>query len=113
LRLNSDAVDLSASVFRADYRDFISQEVVGGRFTQRSRAVPVRQSRPREREGRRSPVRGRARNGLTGQLAISYSQGDQIAADGTRKPLATIDPLKLVMGVGWREPGQGASAVRS
>ncbi|MDR6146704.1 hemoglobin/transferrin/lactoferrin receptor protein [Sphingomonas sp. SORGH_AS870] len=108
LRLNSDAVDLSASVFRADYRDFISQEVVGGRFTPSDPALYQFINLDRASvKGAEARFEGRARNGLTGQLAISYSQGNQIAADGTRKPLATIDPLKLVMGVGWREPGQG------
>ncbi|WP_307000377.1 hypothetical protein [Sphingomonas sp. SORGH_AS_0879] len=36
-------------------------------------------------------------NGLTGQLAISYAEGDQIAPDGARSSLSTVDPLKLVI----------------
>jgi len=108
LRLNSDAVDLSASVFRADYRDFISQEVVGGRFTPADPALYQFVNLDRAKvKGAEARFEGRADNGLTGQLAISYSEGDQIASDGTRTPLATIDPLKLVMGIGWREPTRG------
>lgn len=108
LRLNSDAVDLSVSVFRADYRDFISQEVVGGRFTPADPALYQFVNLDRAKvKGAEARFEARADNGLTGQLAISYSEGDQIASSGTRTPLATIDPLKLVMGVGWREPERG------
>lgn len=107
LRLNSEAVDLSASVFRADYHDFISQEVVRGAFTPTNPAVyqfiNLDRAKVKGAEGR---LDARAGNGLTGQLAISYAEGDQIAPDGTARPLSTVDPLKLVMGVGWRAPGR-------
>ena len=108
LRLNSDAVDLSTSVFRADYRDFISQEVVSGAFTPTNPAVYQFINLDRAKvKGAEARLDARAGNGLTGQLAVSYAKGDQIAPDGTTTPLSTVDPLKLVMGVGWREPGAG------
>lgn len=108
LRLNSDGVDVSASVFRADYRDFISQEVVSGGFTPANPAVFQFINLDRAKvKGAEARLDARAGNGLTGQLAISYAEGDQIAPNGTTRPLSTVDPLKLVMGVGWREPGQG------
>ncbi|MFV0921377.1 TonB-dependent hemoglobin/transferrin/lactoferrin family receptor [Sphingomonas parapaucimobilis] len=108
LRLNSEAIDLSASVFRADYRDFISQEVVGGNFTPANPALYQFVNLDRAKvKGAEARFEGRARNGLTGQLALSYAEGEQIAANDTRRPLATVDPLKLVMGIGWREPDQG------
>jgi hemoglobin/transferrin/lactoferrin receptor protein len=108
LRLNSEAIDLSASVFRADYRDFISQEVVGGNFTPANPALYQFVNLDRAKvKGAEARFEGRARNGLTGQLALSYAEGEQIAANDTRRPLATVDPLKLVMGIGWREPDEG------
>ncbi|KQO49832.1 TonB-dependent hemoglobin/transferrin/lactoferrin family receptor [Sphingomonas sp. Leaf257] len=108
LRLNSEAVDLSASVFRADYRDFISQEVVGGTFTPADPALYQFVNLDRAKvKGAEARFEGRARNGLTGQLALSYAEGEQIAANDARRPLATVDPLKLVMGIGWREPDHG------
>ena len=108
LRLNSEAVDLSASVFRADYRDFISQEVVGGTFTPANPALYQFVNLDRAKvKGAEARFEGRARNGLTGQLALSYAEGEQIAANDARRPLATVDPLKLVMGIGWREPDHG------
>lgn len=108
LRLNSEAVDLSASVFRADYRDFISQEVVGGTFTPADPALYQFVNLDRAKvKGAEARFEGRARNGLTGQIALSYAEGEQIAANDARRPLATVDPLKLVMGIGWREPDHG------
>lgn len=108
LRLNSEAIDLSASVFRADYRDFISQEVVGGNFTPANPALYQFVNLDRAKvKGAEARFEGRARNGLTGQLALSYAEGEQIAANDSRRPLATVDPLKLVMGIGWREPDEG------
>ncbi|APX65668.1 TonB-dependent hemoglobin/transferrin/lactoferrin family receptor [Sphingomonas sp. gentR] len=108
LRLNSEVVDLSASVFRADYRDFISQEVVGGTFTPADPALYQFVNLDRAKvKGAEARLEGRARNGLTGQLALSYAEGEQIAANDARRPLATVDPLKLVMGIGWREPDHG------
>lgn len=108
LRLNSEAVDLSASVFRADYRDFISQEVVGGTFTPADPALYQFVNLDRAKvKGAEARFEGRARNGLTGQIALSYAEGEQIAANDSRRPLATVDPLKLVMGIGWREPDHG------
>ena len=108
LRLNSEVVDLSASVFRADYRDFISQEVVGGTFTPANPALYQFVNLDRAKvKGAEARFEGRARNGLTGQLALSYAEGEQIAANDARRPLATVDPLKLVMGIGWREPKYG------
>jgi len=108
LRLTSKAVDLSASVFRADYRDFISQELVGGGFTPANPALFQFINLDRAKvKGAEARFEGRAANGLTGQLAIAYAEGEQIAPDGTALPLSTIDPLKLVMGIGWREPDHG------
>lgn len=108
LRLNSEAIDLSASVFRADYRDFISQEVVGGTFTPADPALYQFVNLDRAKvKGAEARFEGRARNGLTGQIALSYAEGEQIAVNDSRRPLATVDPLKLVMGIGWREPDHG------
>ena len=58
-------------------------------------------------KGAEARFEGRARNGLTGQIALSYAEGEQIAVNDSRRPLATVDPLKLVMGIGWREPDHG------
>jgi hemoglobin/transferrin/lactoferrin receptor protein len=105
IRLVSDAVSLSATAFSARYKDFISQEVVGGGFTPANPAVFQFINLDRVKvQGAEARMDLRGTNGLTGQLAISYAKGDVIdPAAGTRLPLATVDPLKLVAGLGWRE----------
>ena len=53
--------------------------------------------------GAEARFEGRASSGLFATLALSYAKGNQIDPDGVRTPLSTIDPVKLVAGVGYRE----------
>jgi len=105
IRFVSEAVSLSATAFSARYKDFISQEVVGGGFTPANPAIFQFINLDRVKvEGAEARMDLRGTNGITGQLAISYARGDVIdPAAGTRVPLATVDPLKLVAGIGWRD----------
>ncbi|MDM7958069.1 TonB-dependent hemoglobin/transferrin/lactoferrin family receptor [Blastomonas sp.] len=105
IRFVSEAVSLSATAFSARYKDFISQEVVGGGFTPANPAIfQFINLRGVKVEGAEARMDLRAANGLTGQIAISYAKGDVTDPEaGTRVPLATVDPLKLVAGLGWRE----------
>lgn len=105
IRFVSEAVSLSATAFTARYKDFISQEVVGGGFTPGNPAIFQFINLDRVKvEGAEARLDLRGTNGITGQLAISYAKGDVIdPAAGTRAPLATVDPLKLVAGIGWRD----------
>ena len=105
IRLVSEAVSLSATAFSARYKDFISQEVVGGAFTPANPAIFQFINLDRVKvEGAEARMDLRGSNGVTGQFAISYAKGDVIdPAANTRIPLATVDPLKLVAGIGWRE----------
>lgn len=103
VRFNTKAVSLDLTAFTANYRDFISQEVVGGAGTA---ANPtqfqfINLSRVKVK-GAEARFEGRASNGLTGTLALSYAKGDTTRPTG-QTPLATIDPLKLVMGIGYRQ----------
>ncbi|OWQ96444.1 TonB-dependent receptor [Sphingopyxis witflariensis] len=104
LRFSSDAVSLDLTAFSARYKDFISQEVVGGSFTPADPAIYQFVNLDRVRvKGAEARFEGRASSGLYTTLALSYAKGDIIEPDGTRTPLSTIDPLKLVAGVGYRE----------
>jgi len=103
LRVNTKAIDASFSVFQADYEDFISQEIVRGAFTPANPAVFQFINLTRVRvKGAEARLEGRPGAGFTGSLAVSYAQGDQISPTSARTPLSTIDPLKIVGGVGWR-----------
>ncbi len=106
IRFTSEAVSLSATAFSARYKDFISQEVVGGGFTPVNPAVFQFINLDRVKvEGAEARLELRDASGLNGQVALSYAKGDVIDPQaGTRLPLATVDPLKLVAGLGWRDP---------
>ncbi|RYY28206.1 MAG: TonB-dependent hemoglobin/transferrin/lactoferrin family receptor [Sphingomonadales bacterium] len=105
LRYNGDAVSASITAFKADYDDFISQEVVAGIGTTASPLVFqfVNVNRV-EVKGAEAKIEARSPNGFTGQVALSYATGDGIGPTGVRTPLSTIEPTKLVFGGGYRDP---------
>ncbi len=103
VRFSSRDVSLDITAFHSRYRDFISQEVVGGSFTPTDPAIYqyVNLSRVRVK-GAEARFEARAASGLHATVALSYATGDVIASAKT--PLSTIDPLKLVAGLGYRDP---------
>ncbi|MGH6614394.1 TonB-dependent hemoglobin/transferrin/lactoferrin family receptor [Sphingomonas sp.] len=105
LRLKSDAVSLSVTGFTGRYRNFISQEQVSGAGTVANPIVFQFVNLDRVSiKGIEAQFEGRTRSGITGSLAIAYAQGDKTRGTVTSS-LDSIDPLKLVMGLGWRDPG--------
>lgn len=106
LRFSSDAVSLDLTAFSARYKDFISQEQVGGTGSAANPILYQFVNLDRVRvKGAEARFEGRASSGLYATLALSYAKGDVIDPSGARAPLQSIDPLKLVAGVGWRERG--------
>jgi hemoglobin/transferrin/lactoferrin receptor protein len=106
VRLLGRGMSLELTAFKADYKDFISQEVVSGSFTPADPAVYQFINLDRVKiKGVEARFEGRTHFGLTGSAALSYAKGDVIGGDGARSPLSTIDPLKLVVGAGYRDPG--------
>mgnify|MGYP006077444667 CR=1 FL=1 len=105
IRFSSKAVSLDITAFSSRYRDFISQEVVGGSFTPANPAIYQFVNLDRVRvQGAEARFEGRASNGLHATLALSYATGDVIRPSGSENPLSTIDPFKMVAGVGYRDP---------
>lgn len=104
IRFASDAVSLDVTGFSARYKDFISQEQIGGAGTIANPILYQFVNLDRVRvKGAEARFEGRASSGLYATLALSYAKGDVIDPAGARAPLSTIDPLKLVAGVGYRE----------
>lgn len=104
IRFGNKAVSLDITGFTTRYKDFISQEVVGGGFTPSNPAIYQFINLDRARvKGAEARLEGRAPSGITGTLALSYASGDVIDPTGAKSPLSTIDPLKLVIGLGYRE----------
>ncbi len=105
LRFSNDAVSLDITGFSARYKDFISQEQVDGSFTPADPAIFQFVNLDRVRvHGAEARFEGRASSGLYTTLALSYAKGDIIDPDDIRSPLESIDPFKLVAGVGYRQP---------
>lgn len=102
LRFASNHVFASVTGFSGRYRNFISQETVSA-----SGASPTLFQYVNLARAKISGVEGKldlsSESGLTGQLAVSYAKGTSFR-NGVGTPLASIDPLKLVAGVGYRDP---------
>ena len=105
IRFSSDHVFASITGFSGRFRNFISQQAVSGTGLPRDpliyQFINLSKVRIKGLEGK---VEMRADNGLNAQLAIAYARGDVTEGVGVG-PLQSIDPLKLVAGIGWRDPG--------
>ena len=105
IRYNQGGLSASATAFKSNYKDFISQEVVGGSFTPADPAlyqfVNIGKVKVEGLEGR---IDYAMRNGITGRFAVAYAKGDEVHPDGGRLRLGSIDPLNLVAGLGYRDP---------
>ena len=104
IKFSTEAVSLQIAAFTADYDDFISQQVVGGSFTPMDPAqyqfvnydaVAI--------EGVEAKANFRMGNGFYSRFAIAYADGDILSPGQAPAPLDTIDPLNLVLGIGYRE----------
>jgi hemoglobin/transferrin/lactoferrin receptor protein len=97
------SIDLTG--FTAQYHDFITQDDVSGSGTATDPTVFQFVNLGRVRlKGAEARIEGRASQSVTATLAFSYATGDEIAPDGSKRPLATIDPVRIVSGLGYRDP---------
>jgi hemoglobin/transferrin/lactoferrin receptor protein len=104
-RLNSGPVSLNVTGFISNYDDFISQEVTSGGFTPANPAIYQFINLDKVKvKGAEASFAVTGTNGLFGKMGISYAQGDVIEPNGARSSLSTVDPLKLVIGAGYRAP---------
>jgi hemoglobin/transferrin/lactoferrin receptor protein len=105
LRFNSKSVDLTLTAFSGKYRDFIAQVQVGGTGTVANPILFQYQNLASVKvKGAEAKFEARTDWGLTGNLAIAYATGDQFDQANVKTPLQTVDPLKLVIGLGYRAP---------
>ncbi|MEL7786458.1 TonB-dependent hemoglobin/transferrin/lactoferrin family receptor [Citromicrobium bathyomarinum] len=107
IRYTGETVSLSAVAFHADYKDFIDQADVGGSGTPTDPTIfQYVNIGAVEIEGIEGRAQVRFGDGFTGRFAIAYARGDEILpGGGGTAPLETIDPLNLVAGLGYRDPG--------
>lgn len=105
VRLGQGPARFTATAFTGGYKRFISQQIVGGSFTPGDPAVYqfVNLSRVRIK-GAEGSLTLASSWGLNGRFAVSYAKGIVTDADGLKSPLSSIDPLKLVAGIGYDDP---------
>ncbi|WP_304558897.1 TonB-dependent hemoglobin/transferrin/lactoferrin family receptor [Sphingomonas immobilis] len=107
IRVGSGPVRLSGTAFTGGYSNFISQEMVGGTGTVANPVIYQFVNLNRVRiKGAEGSLALSSPNGLSARVAISYAIGTVTGAGGAKSPLSTIDPLKLVMGLGYDDPGK-------
>ncbi|WP_029416811.1 TonB-dependent hemoglobin/transferrin/lactoferrin family receptor [Brevundimonas bacteroides] len=90
--------------FRSDYENFISQQVVSGAFTPQKPAVfQFVNFTDVEVKGLESRARIDWDSGWRLNLSGAWADGEQTTA-GATTALPSIDPIKLVGGLGWDDP---------
>jgi hemoglobin/transferrin/lactoferrin receptor protein len=117
IRLNRARWNASVTGFTGKYDDFIEQVQVRGTFTPTDPAVyqyiNLAKAEITGAEARAAVELGA---GFTLQGAASYARGNS-ETNGVKTPLVSIDPVKLVAGLGYRDPagrfGGQLSAVHS
>ncbi len=93
--------DWSASAFATFYEDFISQQIVSGAGSAADPFVyQYINLNEVEITGAEARVTATWERGVSLKFSASYSDGEQVTPAG-RAPLETIDPLKLVLGLGY------------
>jgi hemoglobin/transferrin/lactoferrin receptor protein len=99
--------------FQSDYEDFISQQQVGGDFTPGNPAVfQFVNFTDVEIEGVEAKADAFWENGVSARFAVGYAEG-QSTSNGRTTALASIDPVKVVFGLGYDDPAGrfGAQAI--
>jgi hemoglobin/transferrin/lactoferrin receptor protein len=103
-RLNRARWNASVTGFTGKYDDFIDQVQVRGSFTAADPAVYqyINQSKA-EISGAEATANVELGGGFTLRGAASYARGNAENA-GKKTPLTSIDPVKLVAGLSYRDP---------
>ncbi len=106
IRYRGSIVSASLTGFVGRYDDFISQEVIGGTGTI---ADPITYQFINLNRVDIEGIEGRAGlnfpSGFTADFAFAWATGEVVQPSGATAPLSSIDPLKIVLGVGYRAPG--------
>lgn len=106
--LGGARVSASLTAFIGWYKDFITQAMTGGSFTALDPAVYQFVNMDNVRiHGLEFKADARLGGGFHLNLAASYTKGRQTDGEGERTPLSSIDPVKVVGGLSYREPATG------
>jgi hemoglobin/transferrin/lactoferrin receptor protein len=104
VRYDSDILSLSGTLFTGQYRDFIDQVQVSGTFSPTDpgifQYINLGSVHINGAEAKGTINWGA---GFETIVAVSYAHGNSVDA-GVREPLDSIDPVKVVGGIGYRDP---------
>lgn len=103
LRYVDERFSLSGTIFTGQYRDFIDQVQVGGSFTAIDPAIYqfINQGSVLI-NGAEFKGNVELGGGFDTVVAVSYAHGD-VKNAGVRRPLDSVDPVKIVAGLGYRD----------
>lgn len=103
LRWSSDRLDASLVGFDSHYDDFIEQTIVGGNFTPLNPTIfQFVNLSGADIYGAEASFQVRLAAGFRVNTAASFARGDA-KNNGAETPLPSIDPVKVVSGIEWRE----------
>lgn len=105
VRFGGSGINFAMTAFSGRYRNFISQVQISGTGTVADPILFQYVNLNRVKiEGAEARLDAQARNGLNATFSIAYASGNQFDRANVRTPLLTIDPVKLVGGIGYRAP---------
>lgn len=104
IRVANGPVQAALTAFTGRYRNFISQEVIGGTGTIRDPVLFQFINLAKvDISGLEARFAVKPVPGVTIDGAMAWARG-RVNRDGVRSALLTIDPLKFVGGIGYRSP---------
>lgn len=105
IRFGGNGINFAMTAFSGRYRNFISQIQISGTGTVADPILFQYVNLNRVKiEGAEVRLDAQAKNGLNATFSLAYASGNQFDRANVRTPLLTIDPIKLVGGVGYRAP---------
>lgn len=105
IRFGGRGINFAMTAFSGRYRNFISQIQISGTGTVADPILFQYVNLNRVKiEGAEVRLDAQAKNGLNATFSLAYASGNQFDRANVRTPLLTIDPIKLVGGIGYRAP---------
>lgn len=106
LRYQGPIASASITGFIGRYDDFISQEQIGGAGTIADPILFQFVNLDRvEIEGVEARGALNFPNGFNADFSFAWATGDIVEPGNVTRPLSSIDPVKIVLGAGYRDPG--------
>jgi hemoglobin/transferrin/lactoferrin receptor protein len=105
IRFGGNGINFAMTAFSGRYRNFISQVQISGTGTVADPVLFQYVNLNRVKiQGAEARLDAQAKNGLNATLSLAYASGNQFDRANVQTALLSIDPVKVVGGVGYRAP---------